>query len=49
MKETWYKTILWFIKKMFVGLSIFTIGSLVPALASNCKERIKCIFLNNQW
>ena len=38
-----------FIKNMFIGLlNVFAIGSFGVSLASNYKEPMKCVSLNNQ-
>ena len=47
MKETRYKMMFVFIKKMLIGLSsACTIGSFGASLASNRKEPIKCVSRN---
>ena len=45
-KETWYKMVFGFIKKIFVGLlSVCVIERFGPLLAFNYTERIKCVSL----
>ena len=49
MKKAYYEVMFTFIKKMFFGLvSTCTIGGFRDLIASDLKELIKCISLNNQ-
>ena len=49
MKKAYYEVMFTFIKKMFFGLvSACTIGGFRDLIASDLKELIKCISLNNQ-